>query len=428
MLRTTASVVFCALFFAVFIALEGCGSDPWDIPCTPTAPCEEGYACWRNECWPACDAQTPCPKIDNDGNPSNVVCHEGYCYRPNDLPDAGTTDAGDAGDAGDGGKTSAICGEPCTPLPDGWSPMPAFWIGATKELPAYAPDELGGWRARPVFNGRADLDAPPAECDVCSCGESSGKCTALPSSIDVRASMCGEESSSLSFGGPTNWDGSCTNVNAIPAGAKCPDGSSTLCAQSVAVAPLGAPVDESCTPFTDESPVPKLHTSYGPFWKTYAVGYDVPGCNAGESCLPSVNGLPKDFRSCIYKRGKHECPADWSGARRVVYEVSAGKPGYVDDRNCSPCACGVPVDSLCVGQFRVFEDAACTKQIWADPITSIKGQCTDVLPPGKALGSKEFVGLAYLPGTCEVLGGKPIGAAIPDAEQAVTVCCPGQDA
>ncbi len=428
MLRIAASTVaLCALVFAAFVALEGCGSDPWTLPCGPDFPCDNGSQCRDNQCWPTCDEQKPCPKKDNQGNPVDAVCYEGFCYLREDLPPDAGTDSDAGTDAGDGGKTSAICGEPCMPLPDGWSPMPAFWIGPTEKLPYEAPDELGGPLARPVFNGKADLDAPPAECDVCSCGESTGKCTALPSSIDVRASMCGEESSSLSFGGPTNWDGSCTNVNAIPANAKCPAGSSTLCAQSVAVAPLGAPVDESCTPFVEPFPVAKSR-AHGPSWKTSAVGYDVPGCNAGESCLPSVEGLPSGFRACIYKRGEHECPAEWSGDRDVVYEVSADKPGFIDDRNCSPCACGAPAGSLCVGQFRVFEDAACTKQIFADPISSIKGQCTDVLPPGKAIGSKEFAGIEYLPSVCEVLGGEPIGAALPDAEQAVTVCCSGQDA
>jgi hypothetical protein len=350
-----------------------------------------------------------------------LVCIEGTCYFTNDLPDAGTTDAGD------GGKTSAICGEPCTALPDGWSPMPAFWIGATAKLPYEAPYELGGPLARPVFNGRADLDASPADCDACSCGESSGKCTELPSSIDVRSSMCGQDGSSISFGGPTDWDGSCTSVNAIAADAKCPDGSSTLCAQSVDVAPLGAPVDESCTPFVEPFPVAKSR-AHGPEWKTSAVGYKVPGCNAGESCLPSVEGLPSGFRACIYKRGEHECPADWSGDRRVVYERSADKPGYIDDRNCSPCACGAPVGSGCTALLSVFGDSACTKLILADPITSFfTDQCTNIAP-GIAIGSKEITSLAYLSGSCEVLGGEPIGAAIPDEKQAVTFCCPLQDA
>jgi hypothetical protein len=142
--------------------------------------------------------------------------------------------------------------------------------------------------------------------------------------------------------------------------------------------------------------------------------------------MPSID-LPSGFRSCIYQHGDHECPASWSGDRRVVYEVTADKRGFIDARDCTPCACGAPSGSLCVGQLRVFEDAACTKLISADPITSIKGQCTDVLPPGKAIGSKE-ISLAYLPGVCEPIGGEPIGEVKPDPEQAVTFCCPAQGA
>lgn len=300
--------------------------------------------------------------------------------------------------------------------------MQAVWIGPMEQAPFYG--EFYGEKTLPRFTGRADLEADPAVCDECSCAESTGKCTELPSSIEVHAATCGEASSSLSFGGSTNWDGSCTNANSIPAGQKCPVGSSILCAQSITVAPLGAPVDESCTPFAEalaDLPVLKL---YRPDvrWKTAAIGYDVPRCDANESCLPSIE-LPSGFRVCIYQHGEHECPAEWSSDRHVVYEVNADKPGYIDARDCSACSCGAPVGSLCVGQLRVFEDSACTKLISADPISSIDGQCTDVIPPGKALGSKELTALAYVPGTCEVLGGEPIGAAIPDENQAVTFCC-----
>ncbi|MBK9260802.1 MAG: hypothetical protein IPM54_13405 [Polyangiaceae bacterium] len=303
--------------------------------------------------------------------------------------------------------------------------MQAVWVGPIESAPFYGyfHDERG---TLPRFIGRADLVADPAECDVCSCGESTGKCTELPSSIEVRAAICGQAGSSLPFDGPENWDGSCTNVNAIPAGQKCPAGSSTLCAQSVAVAPLGAPVDESCTPFTESLAVAKAYLS-GPRWKTAAIGYDVPGCDERASCMPSID-LPSGFRSCIYRQGEHECPATWNGDRRVVYEVTADKPGFIDERDCSPCACGAPVGSACTAQFRVFEDTQCSKLISDTPIASLGEQCSNVLPPGKAIGSKEISSLAYLPGLCEPLGGKPIGAVKPDPDQAVTFCCPAQDA
>lgn len=429
MVRTTASLTaLLTLILTPFVIIEGCGSDPWTIPCGPEAPCPtEGYKCWKgpnnqNDCLPPCKATADCPTKDSNGFPVSLTCIEGTCYRPDFPPDTGT--ASDAGDAGDSGKTSATCGEPCTPIPDGWSPMQALWVGPVEKAPFYS--DFHGENTLPRFTGRADLDADPAECDVCSCGESSGKCTELPSSIEVHAAMCGQAGSSLSFGGPTNWDGSCSSANAIPAGAKCPTGSSTLCGQSVVVAPLGAPVDESCTPFTEKLPVAKARLS-GPVWKTAAIGYDVPGCNANESCMASID-LPSGFRACIYQHGELECPASWSGDRRVVYEVSADKLGFIDARECTPCSCGAPIGSGCTAHVRTYEDGTCSKLIADVPIASFFGaQCTNVAP-GIAFGSKEVSPLAYLPGVCEPIGGEPIGAAIPDANQAVTFCCSAQDA
>jgi hypothetical protein len=174
-------------------------------------------------------------------------------------------------------------------------------------------------------------------------------------------------------------------------------------------------------PFTEKLPVANTRV-YGPTWKTAAMGYDVPGCDANESCVPSID-LPNGFRSCIYKRGEHECPSTWSGDRHVVYEVTADKRGFIDARDCSPCSCGAPIGSGCTAHFRTFEDGACTKLISDDPIASFFGsQCTNVAP-GIAIGSKEISPLMYLAGTCEPLGGEPIGEVKPDPDQAVTFCC-----
>ena len=417
MLRTSAFVVaICILVFTTFAGLEGCGRDPWTVPCSPSFPCPtEGYKCWETECLPPCEETSDCPTEDSNGHPVSLVCIERTCYRPENAPDAGTSDASNDG------KSSAICGDPCAPVPDGWSSMQAVWLGPVKNAPFYG--TFHNETTLPRFVGRADLTADPAECDVCSCGESSGKCTDLPSSIEVRAAICGAPGTSLPFEGPANWTGSCTNVNAIAAGQKCPAGSSTLCAQSVAVAPLGAPVYESCTPFTEKFPVARARVN-GPEWKTAAIGYDVPGCNVGTSCMPSIE-LPSGFRSCIYQRGEHECPASWNGTdRRVVYEVTADKRGFIDARDCSPCSCDAPIGSACTAQFRVFEDATCTKLVSTNPISSLGEQCTNVFPVGKAIGSKEISSLAYFPGVCEPIGGTPIGEVKPDPDQAVTFCCP----
>jgi hypothetical protein len=143
--------------------------------------------------------------------------------------------------------------------------------------------------------------------------------------------------------------------------------------------------------------------------------------------MPSID-LPKGFRSCIYQRGEHECPVTWSGDRRVVYEVTGGKRGYIDGRDCTPCACGAPIGSGCTAHFRTYEDGACSTLISDDPIASFFGaQCTNV-EPGIAIGSKEISVIAYFPGVCEPSGGEPTGEVKPDPDQAVTLCCPAQGA
>jgi hypothetical protein len=422
MVRTASSLVaLCVLILATFVMIEGCGSDPFDVgPCDPAIGCGgDGYICWKGDCLPPCKTTADCPTKDSNGNPDTLVCFESNCYPPADLNDGGTTS-----DAGDAGKSSAICSEPCTPVPDGWSSMQAVWLGPVNDAPFYS--NFHDEKTLPRFIGRADLTADPAECDVCSCGESSGKCTDLPSSIEVHAAICGAMGTSLPFNGPANWTGTCTNVNAIPAGQKCPAGSSTLCAQSVAVAPLGAPVDESCAPFSEPLPVARARVN-GPEWKTAAIGYDVPGCDVGTSCMPSID-LPKGFRSCIYQHGDHECPASWSGDRRVVYEVTADKRGFIDARDCTPCACGAPSGSGCAAHVQTFEDGACSKLIADIPIASFFGaQCTNIAP-GIPIGSKSISALMYSPGVCEPIGGEPIGEVKPDPEQAVTFCCPAQGA
>jgi len=195
-----------------------------------------------------------------------------------------------------------------------------------------------------------------------------------------------------------------------------------LCAQSVAVSALGLPVEESCAPMIDELPVLRIGIN-PPSWKTEAVGYKVPGCEDRGSCMPKIEGLPSGYRSCIYQHGEHECPAAWSGERFVVYERTADKPGWIDGRECTACACGTPIGSACAGHFRTFDDGACTKLLSDDQVFSLGEQCTNYFPPGPAIGSKEITGLTYIPGFCEVTGGKPIGEVIPDPDQAVTFCC-----
>jgi hypothetical protein len=399
------------------LSVQGCGTVSTYTPCEDDTYCwlsltvDNGYRCFDGGC------HGPCKTVDDCWG--GDVCYEGHCTPPKYVPDAGS-------DAGTDASSAIGCGTTCTPYPEGWSSAQAVWHGPINEAPSPAdfPAELGDsydylW---PVITGYADLEAAPATCDICKCGEATGKCTELPASIGIRAAKCGEVGASIEFGGPLNWDGSCTTTYALPEGKTCPAGSSTLCAQSVAVSALGPPSEETCAPMIDKLPVLRKSTP-APRWKTMAVGYKVPGCEDRGSCAPKIEALPSGYRSCIYRRGENECPAMWSGERFVMYERTEDKPGWLEGRDCTPCECGTAIGSACVGRFRTFEDGTCTQLLDDVQVSSLGDKCTDFSPPGPAVGSKEITGLTYLPGFCEVVGGEPIGEVTPDPGQAVTFCC-----
>jgi hypothetical protein len=57
------------------------------------------------------------------------------------------------------------------------------------------------------------------------------------------------------------------------------------------------------------------------------------------------------------------------------------------------------------------------------PVASLGDQCTNLFPPGVAIGSTEITPPKYFPGTCSPSGGEPFGEVKPDDKRAVTICC-----
>jgi len=53
--------------------------------------------------------------------------------------------------------------------------------------------------------------------------------------------------------------------------------------------------------------------------------------------------------------------------------------------------------------------------------SSIESVCIDVSPAGADLGGKKVTAASYQPGTCEPIGGKPIGSVEPKGPS--TFCC-----
>ncbi len=174
-----------------------------DVDCWRKKDVDNGYRCFDTGCHGPCETVDDCWGGD--------VCHENHCTPPKYVPDAGGDASTDA--------TSARCSDTCTPYPEGWSGIQAVWHGPASEAPkpADVPAEFGGPNTWPIFTGYADISAAPATCDVCKCGESTGKCTDLPETMSIRAASCGDVGASIEFGGPANWDGSCTDTYAMPA-------------------------------------------------------------------------------------------------------------------------------------------------------------------------------------------------------------------
>lgn len=355
------------------------------------------------------------------------ICVDWRCESGNAIPEDNCPDAGSSSSSS---GSSARCVGACVPnAPNGFEDPQPVYIGPGKAKYVFGcPAELGSFGAPNQYN---DLHVPSPGCPSCVCGSIKGSC-APPATITLRASTCDTQpSDTFNFSGPDGWDGSCTNVNAMPAGAECPPGSGISCAQSIDAATLAPPV-ETCEPIP--LPVPKA-TSDKPWW-TNTVMSCSPSVLSGlcdkaaaETCLPSLPADEPEWRYCVRKVGIHECPQG-DGATFVKQYVAYD--GYMDTRKCTECECGAS-GGACYGTLRAYKDDACsTNELNSYVVGSNMTNCLNLPPSGDAFGSKEFTDLTYVPGSCEPKGGEPLGDVVPiktkvtpagDVVETVTTWC-----
>ncbi len=346
------------------------------------------------------------------------------------VQDAGTdAPPDDASDAGTDGPTAdnGRCPGDCVPIAEGddalfWHPDEPLivWFGDNiegEENQPKCPAETA-----PAVQARlfTDLIAPPATCDSCACKPATGDCDPVPTSITIRAGTCDDASApTVSFDGPTGWDGSCTTANALPEGAECPPGSGIPCLQSIEIGPLPPPANEACA--VDAIVVPKA-TGLITKWQTTSLAcrgeLDTSLCDdSARLCVPE-SFYPS--RACIWREGLHtQCPTHYQAEPpRWMYpkEVKEG-------RGCTECACGAPSGGACVSTLRLFQDDDCSAQFTELTTASLGERCDLVFPNGRALGSKQTTAATYMAGTCEASGGEPYGQAMVNEENAVTFCC-----
>lgn len=358
------------------------------------------------------------PKCDPDAPFPSEICRKQF------AADAGS-EAGSGGSAGGATSQKTKC-EPtgrCLDAPSGeyagyYTDKPlVVWFGPTDKLASMkCPGDEKVGTPNEQFRLYKDLEAPPASCDPCACTTPAGDCAGLPDDIRIAAGPCAEvNASSVSFGGPTNWDGLCTNESAMPKGTMC---GAEPCAQSIRASTLPAPTNETCKPDVLRPSFTKTTN-----WKTgvlacSAVREENDCVSTKQYCVNHVAG--PEWQHCIHRVGVHsECPANYP------YSAAVGYRGDVlDDRGCNECACGAAEGGGCLAQLAVYEDGACA-QVPSDvkSVSSFMPTCFDVAMPGQALGSKTMSEPKYIAGACPASGGEPFGKAVADEKDAVTFCC-----
>lgn len=376
--------------------VNACSSVPEDAlyPCDPKAIipdplCLEQTSITEDA---GSDAAPDVPSaIDDPGFPSSLFPPEGSC------------------------KTECVP-EAAGPVAIDWPYEPlVVWFGSKAEL------ETKTCPANTLYEkvrGFSNLVASPAKCDACECS-ADGLCTGLPENIEIRSGTCNMSNvQTTPFDGPPNWDGSCTSVNAMAAGQLC---NGVPCAQSVSTLALPGPTDESCAP-TVEKPNATLDKHE---WLEGALAChakDLVGTckTTPEHC---VDALPEGWLHCLTRPGKHSaCPDNYNDSG--PYWVYQDNP--IDDRGCSACTCGAQKDGICTGSLSVYADSSCTSEFIKLPLSSADPSCGTITPAGRGVGSKTIDNLAYIPGTCAVSGGEPIGAVMPNDDEksgVVTFCC-----
>ncbi|MDC3979982.1 hypothetical protein [Polyangium jinanense] len=349
---------------------------------------------------------------------SVASCGEGvFTYIELDGGAGGASpDAGTDGDEEEGGPTSSggpidcdfTCRDDCVPLHPGDMSFPVLvWIGpndgAAPPCPDNAPVEQFVWHA--------DLVIPPKKCGPCTCTPSTGTC-ALPSSITAHAAPCtlAEEATATPADPPAGWDGACAAGDALPADLSCgPEGP---CVQSITVGPLGIAA-ESCEALDGSGAV--TAPAPAPSWGLVArvcEGSAFGACASDEHCVPTA---PTGFRQCVQREGLHDCAAEGYSEQFTFYE------GFSDERVCTACSCGAPEGSYCHSDIAFYSDAACTLTPLIASAWSKGPTCHDVVPAGRAIGSKTALSPVYQPGSCQAAGGEVVGEVAKIGPR--TVCC-----
>jgi hypothetical protein len=174
--------------------------------------------------------------------------------------------------------------------------------------------------------------------------------------------------------------------------------------------------EPDCVKATDSIPiVTQSPPTWGKFAKVcHGTPLSEPCRSTGQICALTADG----FLQCLQQSGVLECPPEWP-EQHIFYDNGT----FEDTRSCSPCGCDKPVGSTCTTEISVYSNSTCsgTPLLVHYPISSAQWECDNLPVPGAALGSKKATPAVYTPGTCEPIGGEPVGDVVPVNPR--TYCC-----
>jgi hypothetical protein len=261
--------------------------------------------------------------------------------------------------------------------PKDWSGPVALYEGAHDHAVPACPDLYPDLD----YQGDTGPEAKPAVCSECVCGAADATCSVgLELFGNATCKGSGMVSSPLAPGTCVELDGSASSLE------------------------LTAPVvtAKACTPsggIADVPAAPRL---------TRGVACGAPrrsgGCTAQEICVPRPRAPFQETR-CIWREGDQSCPASYPKQHRLET--------VMDDRGCSPCACGAPALPSCTATTTLFSDIACGVQVAKLPNDNA---CVVSMPAAAMVALTESGSAKCLPE-----GGAPTGAVAPISQ--ATICC-----
>jgi hypothetical protein len=241
-----------------------------------------------------------------------------------------------------------------------------------------------------AYVGYAEASAPPASC-TCACGTPEGGTCSDPVAnywFDNTCTFsCGTPNQAIQVSCTLLGGSGCNHFTlsaSVPSGGACPASPTTAVPEAGWTATAILCASEAGT----------------------------GGCDAGSVCTPKAGFPYATGTYCVATTGAAMCPASYPNGHTYY------GPKGTDTRGCTPCTCGVPDGSACVGGTTTFYDQpGCSHNPAIEPMPT---GCTNF--PDKN-GSGTYSGETPSGGSCLPSGGIPSGTFTPDPTSATTICC-----